>query len=211
MKEGTDKLKKRSYSLVIIGLLILAPTFIISAYWGGMMPADAAVEIRVDVGQWIYGVRTYHPDLVIKKGDVIEHDGTIYTAIRDPLNDLQKDPERIRIGTNPVYAENTKEYRSYHYYFVGDLVQYNGAIYRWHGTSAHLPNSGLHAPGDSRSHWYLFQPEGNKTPWSRYAIYLEGDEVSQGFYNYRSKTQHSGIMPPRTASSNDHWMWIRQN
>lgn len=210
MKQAGDKLKKKVYALLIIGLLILAPAFIVSAFWADILPAEETVEIRVDIGAWIYGIRTYRPDLVIKKGDLIEHNGIVYTAIRAPQNDFEKNPERIRTSNNPVYAENTKEYRSFHRYIFGDLVMHNGRTYRWHGVSNHLPNSGSHAPGIS-SNWQVLQPQpGRPPPWFPYHIYLEGDEVSINFYDYRSKAQHSGAMPPITATSNGYWTWIRR-
>ena len=214
-------MKNRRFILLFIFFLAL-PINRSFAYWGGEGKAgnDLALSQGELIGRWyymdpldsgapevVYFDVNNLPDTNIAAGSIIVYTDaegvlTIFTALKNvnPNRDgfdpgTMSDPD----VHHALYAEDTAEYRGFHYYSQGDYTIYNGRLYRWLLKKDHVPKKDTQIAPDNPNCWgEVSLPEGISLDelWYRHKIYLEDKIVwYQGQYYRAVLAGRSGYYP----------------
>ncbi|MDO5037609.1 MAG: hypothetical protein Q4E37_04825 [Tissierellia bacterium] len=213
---------KRPFFLIAsLFLLFLWSLPQIYGYWGGVLDPDRKRlrEEAILIGRWYFNdpKDTDAPEVIIfdpknppketiESGTVIIYqnpDGTttLYTA---RVNINPKDPDFDPTKPNkdflrPMkYAEDTKEYRSFHHYRRQDYTWHKGKLYQWLPLTGHNPNTVTQIePGTNPSYWKEIDPKTQpENLWFRHVVYMAGEKVSyQGKIYEAILGGRSGFIP----------------
>lgn len=208
----------KKFSLAIF-IAFMASVSVAYSFWGeGIRNPDPKVQSEnLGIGDWIFNGQVYNPTKDYVKGDIVFKNGKIYKVINNVgQGDRYHDPERPNDNFfyTMKYVEITKDYKSFHYYSIGNYVIYNNALY-YRSWFAHSPNTYWETNPSDKFWERNTALEGIKDElWYRNMVYYEGDIVyyisgSGGMEDVkRYKCIKSVAIEVEPPSSSEYWASI---